>query len=100
MEDLARHARRDTPSARPARGFVLPDPRGDIVADRARRSGTSGSPGGRFPARESSVSFFRLGRGEKDDGSLDENSGLTRVCARARSATRVKTRSRMVLESC
>jgi len=31
------------------------------VADRARRSGTSGSPGGRFPARESSVSFFRLG---------------------------------------
>ena len=52
---------------RPARGVVLPDPRGDIVADRARRSGTSGSPGGRFPARESSVSFFRLGRGEKDD---------------------------------
>ena len=58
---LARHARRDTPTARPARGVVLPDPRGDIVADRARRSGTSGSPGGRFPARESSVSFFRLG---------------------------------------
>ena len=36
MEDLARHARRDTPSARPARGIVLPDPRDDIVADRAR----------------------------------------------------------------
>jgi hypothetical protein len=28
------------------------------VADRARRSGTSGSPGGRFPARESSVFVF------------------------------------------
>ena len=41
------------------RGIVLPDARGDIVADRARRSVTSGSPGGRF--RESSVSFFRLG---------------------------------------
>ena len=49
MEDLARRARRDTPSARPARGIVLPNPRGDIVAGRARRSGTSDPPGGRFP---------------------------------------------------
>lgn len=82
MEDLARHARRDTPSARPARGIVLPDPRGDIVADRARRSGTSDSPGGRFPPVKCSAAFFHLGRGEKDAASRDEN-------ARPRASARV-----------
>jgi hypothetical protein len=59
-EDLACHAPRATSIARPTRGVVLPDAHGDVVVDRARRSGTSGSHGGIFPFKEMDETIFNL----------------------------------------
>ena len=91
MEDLARHARRDTPSARPARGIVLPDPRGDIVADRARRSGTSGPPGGAFSPSANVEKLFSVSEAKKRMRAPRGKRAATRVCAGDRSVIHIET---------